>query len=144
MFNNLFWYQSPDRHADDIVLVNGVSLIKGDMKRTEEFDKLMKVANQVLKHKTQWCGFVRGVFFMKGNLTIKDDLGRKMGFMFATSAKDYKKALYQALSTAGMEMDDDSQINLDSIKFRFVKKLAIAVAAATLIIIITFLAYGRE
>lgn len=141
---SLLWYQSPQEDQEDVILVDGVALDTGDAKRNEAFASLMNVANKVLKHPTPWCGFVKGIFFMKGYLNIKDQYGRMTAFMFATKSKNYKRVLGSALLTLGFRMDRTSVAVLRKAESKTIKKVLVAIAVITLIILISLIAYGRE
>lgn len=144
MENSLFWYQSPHMNTDDMLFVDGKAVELGKDTRTEAMREIRKISNKVSKYKAPWCGFVNGLFFMKGFFKQKDDYGRNMAFMFYTPSKDYKNELAKTVSTLGFDMEDDSHDMLVNHKNFPTKKITTTLLIISLLIIITLLIYGTR
>lgn len=141
MGTSILWYQ-PERMDDqDVIIYNG-ERVEDALKRAEHFGIIMRQAELVIKKQKPWCGKVRGFFFMKGHLDMKDELGRTMGFMYITDSPNYKEALMHELELANLSLSTSSQSCLT--RKRRLPVLQKAIIAIVVFAVLAFVIYSLK
>ena len=108
METSLLWYQPAKLNDQDVIIFNG-ERVEDTLQRAEHFSLIKNEAALVLKKQKPWCGKIRNFFFMKGNLEMKDELGRTMSFMYLTDLPNPKDALKNELENAGISLSASSE-----------------------------------
>ena len=107
MSENILWYQPENLSDDDIIVVNGTTVEKGN-NYNNYFQKIKKLSDAVINNKTPWAGHIKGKFFVKGNLDAIDEKGRVLGFMFFSNERNGNEALMQVLDSIGYKMTTET------------------------------------
>lgn len=106
--NNILWYQPEILSEPDVVILNGIRLNEG-CERNTAFEKLNRVADKAIGKKRPWKGYLKGYYFVKGNLNKKDERGRSLSFMFISDDKKGKEQLYKMLGSLEIELSPETE-----------------------------------
>ena len=83
---NILWYQPEKLNDDDVIVVNGEKISKGN-DYTKYFRELKSLSDRAIKYDSPWCGYMSDTFFVKGYFDSVDEHGRNLVFMFLSQDK---------------------------------------------------------
>ena len=107
MDKNVLWYQPAELREHDVILVNGEKVPSGS-EYDRYFDELKIASDEVIHHKTPWCGYVSGVFFVKGYFDKTDEHGRPLVFMFISNMQDGRVELLTTIEKLGFKLTPET------------------------------------
>lgn len=135
MKKNILWYQPEKLNDDDIIVVNGEKISKGNA-YTEYFRELKLLSDKAIKHNSPWCGYVSNTFFVKGFLDAVDEHGRNLAFMFLSQETDGIQELYKTIDLLGYHLTTETANCLKKRGVGISKGLLIAVPIIVIIIML--------
>lgn len=144
MKQNILWYQSEKLGGDDFVVLNG-KVFSNRIEGNIYFDKLKKTADIVIKNRSPWCGFVKGVYFVKGWFSAVDERGRQLPFMFISEEKDGYMALMHELKSLGYSLESRTEECVKKQSSKLPISMIVSFVVIILLIILIFsIRYGNK
>ena len=137
MMKNILWFQDPENKSNNIISVDGEILTAKSSNEYEEYYKVLYLLDkktQKISTKTTTIYKVDKGLFIKGYLSAKDSLGRKIGFMFYTdssSVDEVANRLKHETQLHQMKCTDETFLEIKS--WRFKRTLKTILAAVLLI-----------
>lgn len=141
--SRILFYQQAKLDMPDYLAVDGVQ--QGERADVSGYmAQLMEVADQAIRQKRPWVGRVGDYYFVKGYLAQRDELGRKMSFMYLLAAEEQAKEnllsyLEQDLSRDGKSISDETKASCIAIQNGENFPIWMSVIAVALIAVIFYL-----
>lgn len=141
----VLFYQHEELNHPNYLAIDGEALSVDDAEQYSQ--RILSVAEKVISKGEPWTGSVAKCFFVKGFLDEKDELGRRMTFMYLVPRNEAKRdeikgLLQEDLRNSGKSLAPDTIDSLD----RFIRnpfptrRLGIALFAVVALFI--FLLYN--
>lgn len=135
----VLFYQHEELNHPNYLAIDGEALSVDDAEQYSQ--RILSVAEKVISKGEPWTGSVAKCFFVKGFLNEKDELGRRMTFMYLVPRNEAKRdeikgLLQEDLRNSGKSLAPDTIDSLD----RFIRnpfptrRLEIALIAVALLI----------
>ncbi|MBR5174802.1 MAG: hypothetical protein IKW89_02600 [Bacteroidales bacterium] len=116
------------------LFVNGV---ESETQR-EEIQKIVDLSFQAGKHRSPWCGFLNGHFFLKGCFEDKDENGNEMSFTYCSRVTRFmegKSMLLHDLESIGYKLNAETRTCLDNqSRYNQLRKIGFAVFVIAFIV----------
>lgn len=142
MKKNILWYQPEKLNDDDVIIVNGNRISRGN-DFTEYFRELKLLSDKAIKYNSPWCGYLSNTFFVKGYFDAVDEHGRNLVFMFLSEERDGIQELYKTIDLLGYHLTNETSNCLKRRGVCISKGLLFAVPIIIVIITIILLIFNH-
>lgn len=107
----------------------------------KEMHTILELSYDAGKHKSPWCGIVKGYFYAKGFFENKDDRGNEMTFSYCANTKNFedgKKIFLSDIESLGYKVNIETSGTLSSPsnKLKYLYFGIVGLIAITLIIVL--------